>query len=256
MSIIPWEKDGFCILQSLFQNVFFTVGMKIQHRNTVLCSQFQTHICKFLQQIQIRLIPQSPGISCNGCHQYRIDPLCLIFFDIALQIRPVSALCLQPRKLLIIMPELEKHIISRLAVLRDHRIMPFLAEAIGSQSGVGMIRHCHTCVKICRKHLSPATVTGAWIIGIISGLICHCGISRQINRRTVHLFYRKSTDPWSGRQYCNIHSLIRKNPGITHRYNIADICNHCISELSGSHCAMKSQPSSSGEDQYLSHFLF
>ena len=120
-----------------------------------------------------------------------------------MQIRLIAVLCLQLWKLLVIVTELVKYIIAGSAVLFDHRIMSLLAERICGQSRMRMVRHGKSGIQICRKHLSPATVTGAWIIGIISGLICHCGISRQINRRTVHLFYRKSTDPWSVRQYCN-----------------------------------------------------
>ena len=83
-----------------------------------------THL-RIPQQIQIGLVPQSPGISCNGCYQYRIDTPCLILFDIAMQIRCIAVLCLR-REASIIMPELEKYIIAGLAVLRrsPHNALP------------------------------------------------------------------------------------------------------------------------------------
>ena len=229
--------------------------MEIQHGNIVLCSQLQTHICEFLQQIQIRLIPQSPGISCNGGYQYRIDTPCLILFDIAAQIRLIAVPCLQLWKLLIIVTELVKYIIAGSAVLFDHRIMSLLAERICGQSRMRMVRHGKSGIQICRKHLSPATVTGTGIIGIISGLIRHCGISCQIYGGTIHLFHRKSTDSWSVCQHRNVHGLIRKNMRIPHRYNIADIHRHGISELSCLYSAAKSKTSSAGKDQYLSHLF-
>ena len=113
--------------------------MKIQHRNSVLCSQFQTYIREFLQQIQISLIPQSPGISCNGCHQNRVYSLCLIILNIALEVCLIAASGLLFPKLLVIVAKLEKHIIAAFTVLVDHRIMSFLADSIGGQSRMGMI---------------------------------------------------------------------------------------------------------------------